>query len=297
MIPRVSIIIPVYNVETYLRECLDSVCAQTFGGWECILVDDCSTDSSAAIAAEYPARDTRFRLLRLAENSGQGAARNLGLDRARGEWIAFVDSDDVIAPGYIQRLIEASDGVDMVIEGATCDGVISGREAAALSLYQRRGLGSSPCWRLIRRGPVRFTPGMIYEDLEIIDRLLLGCQTVRLLRGSNYHYRPTPGSTIRRFSLRRLDALRATEMLEERLGADPELGPAARDRRLAANFNMLILLSRNGMARSPEAAACWAQIRRLRRQSLLNPRVRLKNRLGALASLPGRRLFTLLFGR
>ena len=90
---RVSVIIPVYNTEKYLRECLESVASQTLKAIEIICVDDGSTDQSGAVIVGYMEKDPRIRLLRQ-ENSGSGAARNRGIRSARGEYIAFLDADD-----------------------------------------------------------------------------------------------------------------------------------------------------------------------------------------------------------
>ena len=100
--PFFSIIIPVYNVAPYLRECLDSVLAQTFTDWEAICVDDGSTDGSGAILDEYAAKDKRFRVIHQ-PNAGVSAARNKALDVAQGEWIWFVDADDVTVPIALER--------------------------------------------------------------------------------------------------------------------------------------------------------------------------------------------------
>lgn len=98
--PKFSIIIPVYNVAPYLRECLDSVLAQTFTDWEAICVDDGSSDGSGSILDEYKVRDNRFRVIHQ-KNAGVCSARNVGLKMATGRWICFVDADDVIASGWI----------------------------------------------------------------------------------------------------------------------------------------------------------------------------------------------------
>lgn len=95
MTPFFSIIIPVYNVAPYLRECLDSVLAQTFTDWEAICVDDGSTDGSGAILDEYAAKDSRFRVFHQL-NAGVSAARNKALDEAHGEWFLFLDGDDIL---------------------------------------------------------------------------------------------------------------------------------------------------------------------------------------------------------
>ena len=98
--PYFSIIIPVYNVAPYLRECLDSVLAQTFTDWEAICVDDGSTDGSGAILDEYAEKDRRFCLVRQ-ENQGVGAARNVGLKQALGKYIVFLDADDSIPTNWL----------------------------------------------------------------------------------------------------------------------------------------------------------------------------------------------------
>lgn len=91
--PKISIIVPVYNVEKYLHRCVDSILAQTFADIELLLVDDGSRDKSGAICDEYVEKDSRVRVFHK-ENGGVSSARNLGLDNARGKWIGFVDSDD-----------------------------------------------------------------------------------------------------------------------------------------------------------------------------------------------------------
>ena len=108
MKPKISVIIPVYNVEKYLRECLDSVCAQTFNDFEVICVDDGSTDSSPAILDEYAAKDRRFKVLRN-EHSNAGVCRNAGMDIAQGEYCSFLDSDDVFSPKMLEILVSVAD--------------------------------------------------------------------------------------------------------------------------------------------------------------------------------------------
>lgn len=94
---KISIIIPVYKVEKYLRRCLDSIIQQTFAAWECILIDDGSPDNSGKICDEYAEKDTRFKVIHQ-ENGGVSVARNTGLNMAEGDWISFIDPDDWIEP-------------------------------------------------------------------------------------------------------------------------------------------------------------------------------------------------------
>src|SRR4051795_5768452 len=106
--PRLSVIVPVYNVEDYLEECLDSVVAQTFSDYECVMVDDGSTDASAAIAERCAVRDERFRLVSQ-ENGGLSKARNTGIDHSSGELLVFLDSDDVLPANAYELLVGALD--------------------------------------------------------------------------------------------------------------------------------------------------------------------------------------------
>lgn len=114
--PKFSIITPVYNAERYLRKCLDSIRAQSNPDWECICVDDGSSDSSYAILTEYSKTDFRFKVIRQ-NNAGPGMARNAALDVANGDWVLFVDSDDVIAPYTLDTVVQIAGSADIVRMG------------------------------------------------------------------------------------------------------------------------------------------------------------------------------------
>lgn len=105
--PEISIIIPVYKAEKYLVECIDSVLAQIYSDFECILVEDGSPDSSGKICDEYAAKDSRIKVIHQ-NNSGVAKARNVGLDNASGSWIMFIDSDDWIEPNLLELAIRAT---------------------------------------------------------------------------------------------------------------------------------------------------------------------------------------------
>ncbi len=104
--PKVSIIIPIYNAEAYLRRCLDSVVNQTLKDIEIICVNDCSSDSSINILLEYVARDSRMKIIDCNVNGGESKARNLGIDAATGEYLAFVDNDDEVDLDFYEKLYE-----------------------------------------------------------------------------------------------------------------------------------------------------------------------------------------------
>ena len=101
---KVSVIVPVYNVEDYLKECLDSIINQTLRDIEIICIDDCGTDNSINILKEYAKKDDRIRIISHKENKGLGPARNTGINEAKGEYISFIDSDDYISRDYLENL-------------------------------------------------------------------------------------------------------------------------------------------------------------------------------------------------
>lgn len=102
-LPLITVIVPVYQVKAYIKECLDSLIIQTYTNLEILLVDDGSTDGSGMVCDEYVAKDARMRVIHQ-ENQGPSAARNAGMDHAKGEYVAFVDSDDVVVPDFIETL-------------------------------------------------------------------------------------------------------------------------------------------------------------------------------------------------
>lgn len=133
--PLLSVVVPVYNVEQYLAECLESLLGQSFTDFEAVLVDDGSTDGSAAVAQEYVDRDPRLRLVRQA-NAGLGAARNAGVREARGAYLAFLDSDDTLPPeayALMMSTIERT-GSDMVVGTLKRD---DGRSRVAMRLMRQ----------------------------------------------------------------------------------------------------------------------------------------------------------------
>lgn len=184
--PLVSVIIPVYKVEPYLRRCIDSIIHQTYRNLEIILVDDGSPDNCGAICDEYALRDTRVKVIHK-ENNGVSAARNTGLDNASGKYVGFVDSDDHIVPEMYERLMMAieSDQADIVFcsyysELSPTD--IRSDYSVELSLptgeYQERmryGMSSVEVWsRLFRSNlfdGIRFPEGRRYEDFIIMPAL------------------------------------------------------------------------------------------------------------------------------
>ncbi len=116
--PKLSIIIPIYNVEKYLPTCIESFLSQTYTDFELLLIDDGSPDSCGQICDEYAAKDSRIRVFHK-ENEGVSRARNLGLDNARGEIISFVDADDWVTPSYCDTIVSNMENKDFLLFSET----------------------------------------------------------------------------------------------------------------------------------------------------------------------------------
>lgn len=187
--PELSVVIPVYKVEKYLPDCVESVLEQTFRDLEIILVDDGSPDSCGQLCDEFAARDPRIRVIHQ-ENKGLSQARNAGLDVSNGEYICFIDSDDMISPLYCERLVSMLRGTDCLF--SVC-GVLRFADGTILETQPIRGkiifLSSEEyleaqldrktefgVWNKVFTRQVfdsmRFSPGRIHEDVILSADLL-----------------------------------------------------------------------------------------------------------------------------
>ncbi len=204
-----SVVIPVYNVKDYLSECIDSILAQTYGDYEVILVDDGSSDGSGRICDRYSAQHSNIRVVHK-ENAGQSSARNIGVDRVKGLYFIFVDSDDYIAPDTLEMFehkIRTCNEPDVILSdrmyNVEPDGTvrdlqrhldvsefdgITGQEAIL-----KMGMEWSPCGKCYKtsfwkdRG-FRFTEGIISEDFQLIDRVTIEANRVAMIP-AHYYYR------------------------------------------------------------------------------------------------------------
>lgn len=301
----ISVIVPVYNGATdggaILRDCLDSILSQKGVTFELIVVNDGSTDDTGKILAEYSLHFPAIRVMDKS-NGGVSAARNYGVRYAYGEYVCFVDADDRLLPGALRTLLSAAEDAPVTIGGLLrarrnipdiSEPVFrhyTGFEFAERTLYQRGG-HNSPWAMLIRRSLLieePFDETMRYEDLELSCRLYLRAGKIAVTDMPVYFYRDNPDSFLNRWTPERTDALRATESIEGFVAQhERRLLAAARDRRLSANFNIFILASLNE-ADDTLTRNCWRIIKKYRRASLFNPRVRLKNKIGIIISYLGR---------
>lgn len=205
-LPKISVIIPVYRVEQYLEECVDSILVQEYPLLEIILVDDGSPDRCPQICEEYAQKDNRVVAVHK-KNGGLASARNAGLDRATGEYIAFVDSDDWIEPQTYSKMLDFA--IEKNLDIVCCEisrisngkeieryhfydtgTVLTGREVTREILLDRigsqvvKGVYKAQCWK-----EIRFPEGRLYEDIPVTFRAFSRAENVGFIAEPYYLYR------------------------------------------------------------------------------------------------------------
>ena len=203
--PKISIIVPVYNVEKYLRKCVDSILNQTFKDFELILVDDGSIDTSGKICDEYNLKDNRIKVIHK-ENGGLSSARNAGLDIAQGEYIGFVDSDDWIELDMYEELYKIckENDTDVGIVGINYGGASEKKKSKKIEIYSNKLILDDlvynkgkeitwPAWNKLWLkkviGESRFKEGRIYEDGLFLYSLSSKIKKVAKIDYEAYNYR------------------------------------------------------------------------------------------------------------
>lgn len=229
MEPKISVIIPVYNVEKYLEKCINSVIEQTYTNLEIILVNDGSTDSSGEICDKYKQLDNRIVVFHK-ENGGLSDARNYGIERANGEYIAFLDSDDWVDFKYIEILYENLRNYNADISICNFRRVHDENELlnnnnniilynnieALQQIYTNKSVQTIVAWNKLYKSNIlkknRFPKGKIHEDEYLIPILLYSAKIVVYTDKELVYYRQTPNSIMNsKFRLENLDYLYAIE--------------------------------------------------------------------------------------
>ena len=230
--PKISVVVPIYNVEAYLGACLDSIARQTVSDLECVMVDDGGTDSSAAIAAGYAERDPRFKLVSQA-NRGLSGARNTGTRHATGEYLAFVDSDDVLPPNAYELLLGAleqtgSDFATGNVQRLTRWGTFQANflsrtftrtELATHVTRFRPLLADRIAWnKLFRRAfwdaqGYAFPEGRIHEDIPVIIPAQFAARSVDVISEPVYYWRIREGGDLS-ITQRRLEVKALNDRME-----------------------------------------------------------------------------------
>jgi len=207
----ISIIVPVYNVENYLRKCLDSILVQTYSLFEVIVIDDGSTDKCSQICDEYARKDRRIKVVHK-ENGGLSDARNAGIKIAQGEYLLFVDSDDYIQDNMLEILMKSIEetNADIVITtkyftvSAKNDKFVSeitgkkvcnsGQALEEIFCHNSRWEAWGTLFKKSLFDNMEFPKGKLYEDIALIPLIILKAEEVCLLEGAYYYYYIREGS-------------------------------------------------------------------------------------------------------
>lgn len=257
--PLVSVIVPVYNVEKYLEQCLNSILGQTYKNLEIIVVDDGSTDSSSKIINEYKKKDSRIVVISQ-KNQGLSAARNTGIKKAQGDYIMFVDSDDWIAPDIVEYLRPGRADVSICSHYESSEGNnISFNKSfkrksmnpkmALTAMLKENGFMVSAWGKLYKKDlfeDVLFPVNKLHEDLGTTYKLIMASKKIVFLPEPKYYYRQREDSIIHEFDERKFDIIELTdEMCDKIIAIFPELKNVTNERRMRARFSLLRQIPKN----------------------------------------------------
>lgn len=264
--PTISVIIPVYKTETYIRQCVDSILNQTYTDFELILVDDGSPDECGAICDEYAAKDSRVVVLHQ-KNGGLSAARNAGIDwvfdNSDSQWIAFVDSDDWVHPEYLSFLYDAAIQNDVKISVCSFVRTTERTQPEAdfkpveirtpTEVYLRiNNMITAYAWGWIchRDGlkNVRFPLGKIYEDIFTTYKVFFSTDRIAYSDTVLYYYYCNPNSiTLRKWAPSRMDEYESYRAVMRAFKNDPEMHKASMRSYLDAlqrGYNRMVMWSK-----------------------------------------------------
>ena len=230
--PKISVIVSVYNTEKYIEKCLDSLLNQTYSNIEIVVINDCSTDGSLKILKKYAKKYDNMILIENKENKGLSYSRNVGLEKATGEYIGYIDSDDYVDPTYYEQMMKAIKKekseiaiADMKIvyeDGSFPDYVSKGcnGEVNTLNII-KNGLAASACNKLFKREIIekyKFSEGKLNEDLAVILPSIVAAKKISYVENNNYYYVQHTGSIQNsRFSDRRFDIFYGVELTLKRI--------------------------------------------------------------------------------
>ena len=263
--PKISIVVPVYQVEKYLHRCVESILAQTYRDFECILVDDGSTAASGRMCDDYTRLDPRFSVIHK-ENGGLSSARNIAIPRAKGAYLCFLDSDDELHPQALERMVSVLEetGADLVSapleEFSTPRALFPALDQVQTALLEQKDfidnllphnfgrICVTACGKLYRREifrEIRFPEGKIYEDLHVYLKVLLQCRRIAVLDKPLYYFYTNPASITRSGYLKH-DRFGEFQVREGYIGFFRERGLG--DQALLAQNDYLTFFLRNAFA-------------------------------------------------
>lgn len=238
--PSISVIIPAYNAENGLVNCLESMLQQTYKDFELIIINDGSTDGTAHICNHYAEVDSRIHVIHN-ENMGVAISRNIGIEKAGGEFITFIDADDYVDSNYLYDLFSVIGSNDVaicdvsvednneVIRRFTLEPTVLSQTELMQELFVRRNLNSGPCAKLFRKdviGDIRFPLMKAYEDIIFVKNVFSIANTAVATNKTTYHYIQNSSGAMSGFRKSpSLDIVNATDDLLKYITEHKELSP------------------------------------------------------------------------
>lgn len=309
--PLISVIVPCYNVENYLKKCVDSILNQTYKNLEIWLVDDGSPDNCGQICDEYSKIDDRIKVIHK-ENGGLSDARNVAIDQATGEWITFVDSDDYVTDDYVETLYNLVEKYDCEVSVAWFRTFYEGQEPkepsqvcleekmkplfAVEQMFYQEKFDTSAWAKLYHRNlfekGIRYPKGLLYEDLPTTYLLMLESKGVAFTNKVVYYYLLRSSSIEGAYCPKKIKSgLAVTALMDSHCDILKPLAKAYRCRKLSLFYHLLIP--------TPKGAEGWDvmidYIKQNRRKVLLDCRARKKARMAAFLSYFGFNIVKLVF--
>ena len=313
--PLISIIVPVYKVEKYLKRCVDSILTQTYQNMEIILVDDGSPDNCGAICDRYKETDNRVVVIHK-KNGGLSDARNTAIPLAKGEYISFIDSDDWISSYYVEHLYEAVAKCDADIGISWFENVFEGKalqskpeellsnyecltaeECLKKLLYQN---GVEVCaWGKLYKTPLiknlRYPVGKLYEDIPVTYEAVKQSKKIAVIGNVDYYYfQRTDSIQNIAFNVRKMDGIEHCHNMMKAVEADfPELKNAAECRYFSTVCNILFQIKddKHESIRQP----LWNEVLKYRKDVLFNAKKRKKARIAAAISYMGYKMLAFAY--
>ncbi len=300
----ISIIVPVYNVEKYIRKCIDSILNQTYINLEIILIDDGSLDNSGKICDEYAKNDKRIIVIHK-KNGGLSEARNTGLDIAKGKYVCFIDSDDYVEKDYVEFLYKIL--IDNRCRMSICSHTViyENGKKFDLSTYKKEVLDTQTVLErmLYHNGidlsawaklydiklfeNVRFPIGRLFEDAATTYKLICKCDKIACGQISKYNYMIRNNSiTTKDFDLKKMDLIKSTnEMCDFILKKYPSLKNATTRRLVYAHLSTLTQLAKSKKSFPNEQKELMNFINKNKFKVLFNPKAPKRDKVGIVTTM------------
>lgn len=309
----ISVIIPVYNVEKYLPNCIDSVIKQTYTNLEILLINDGSTDSSPKICEEYKNKDNRIKVIHK-QNGGLSDARNVGIENAQGKYMTFIDSDDDIEIDYIEYLYNLIEKYNTHMSIATYTVVSKDKKINIGQGYEEEtvldekkclerllcehGLSVSACAKLYEKSlfeNIKFPKGKLCEDNGTTYKLIMKCNKIAYGSKSIYNYYKRENSIMTStFNMKKLDLIELTDkMCDDIESKYPELNSSTDKKRIVSRFSILrqMLVGKLNQEQKNVVKEIKKHIKTKKWQILKNPKIDKRDKIALISLMFGDKFF------